>query len=231
MLQKIKKALSRFLNTRIGFILVVMVIMLSVVCVASEMEKGYDATLNIQYLFGDTIMRMFLENYIILAVALGIFLFLYAFLKNKLQEKKKIYWRIFVVGYIMAVLMILLVKPLHMNACYTIGDDSLNTAEALFSYAKDMIEDEYVTFQAENCEYKLETTAYIILGRVRAKHVEETFSYLYLYNQGDAIPIDHAYREIVEELVRESGGVCDITCYKNSHIIKTINGVELTSLR
>lgn len=234
MIQKIKNALSQFFNTRIGFIVIVMVIMFAVVYVASEMEKGYDATLGIQYLFVDTIVRMLLENYVILAFAFGIYLLLYGYVSSKMKDKahwKGRYSKLFTIGYIMIVLVILMMKPIHMNTYYVISDNSLNTAEALYCHAKDMIENEYVTFEAESCEYKEGSVSYTIFGRCRIEHVEETYSYLCLYDQRDVIPIDYAYEQIVKELVRESGGVCDITCYKNSHIVKAINGVELTSLR
>uniref|UniRef100_UPI0040565361 hypothetical protein n=1 Tax=Acetatifactor sp. TaxID=1872090 RepID=UPI0040565361 len=234
MIQKIKKALSRFFHTRIGFIIIAMTIMSSIVYVASEMEKAYDTTLGIQYLFVDTIVCMLLENYMILACAFGIFLFLYGYVSKKMKDK--LHWKrrtskLFIAGYLLIVLVILLLKPLHRNTCYVIGDNSLNTAEVLYYHAKDMIEQKYVTFQAENCEFQEASFTYTLLGGRRVEHVEETYSYLCLYDRRDVIPIDYAHHQIVQELVRQSGGKCDITCYKNSHIITAINGIELTSLK
>lgn len=148
-----------------GFWLILLACVAASIITASKMEKLYDETLGIQYLLMDTILRMLLENYVLIIVGIAVFYILRSWLNTALKDKpcwKKIYSKVFCAGYFIVLPCIILCKPIHMNTYYELGGDSLNTAQVLYYHRKDAIEEEYLTFQAEPCEVVEGTVKYTL---------------------------------------------------------------------
>lgn len=183
--------------------------------------KMYEETLEIRYYFEDTIMQIIRRSLLGITIGVIILLVVLYFLYRKIEKKTM---RKILAAYSVLVLVALSGLSVPMNKCYELDGRAMRNVHVLFYCAKDMIEEEYVTFHDEPCEYRYEKSTDIFSSG-------DTFSYLCLNNRQDVIPIPFEYSSEIKEILKESGNVCDITCYKNSHIIKAINGVELISLR
>jgi len=183
--------------------------------------KKYDETLEVGYFFEDTVMQILGRSLFGIIVGILVLLVVLYFCYRKV--KKKTMGKI-LAAYFVVVLVVLSGLSVPMNKSYEIGGSAMKNAQVIFACARDMIEEEYVTFQDEPCEYRYEESNDLFGSR-------DTFCYLCLNNRKDVIPIPYEYFSEIREILEESGGVCHITCYKNSHLIRAINGVELTALR
>ena len=228
----IRQFLSRIIRTDIFTGVIGFIIFLGVYSVAGAIEEQYEKTLLLPFLFIHTIIRLVAENQLKIVFSVLI----YVIIKNVLLFKdfKSEFLKIFRIGYIILCFMIITGPTIRMNTSYKLDNHSLATFHILFYQGMDMIGNDFVTFNDEPCRMEHDVVTYYTIGNRRRrviKEKKETYDYLCLDNQRDMIPIPSGYYWKIESLLEESGGVCDITCYKYTHLIKSINGVELKDLR
>lgn len=183
--------------------------------------RMYNETLKLRYFLEDTVMRMINENIIGIVASILIIAVFVRFWKEKTRKQ---YFKKFVIGYIIVLLVVLSGLPVRRDTYYELNNSRMKNVQVLYYCIKDMIEDECVSFSNEPCEYRYETVAYFVDSK-------EYFPYLCMEGQGDMIPLPKEYSSEIKSIVKESEGICDIICYKNTHIIKAINGVELIDLK
>lgn len=191
-----------------------------------QMGQQYAKTLNLSYLFIYTILRLIGEKSNLILLGITILIFINTLVNEKIRKR---YTKVFFIGYTILCLMVLSGQTIRMNGGYALNDFPLTTAHVLYYQLKDMVGNEEITFSNEPCEVRYKRETYFSI--IDDDWIETVdYPYLYLNNQRDAIPIAPGYSWTIRNILEESNGVCDITCYKNTHIIKAINGVELTDL-
>lgn len=210
----------------------VIIFIIGFTCLLEYTYSQFAKTAEISYLFICTFLRMFSEHYILVAINIfwGVLIYRFINAPRPTRASKK-YSVIILIIYIIFCLIFLLGKPIRMNTMYTINKSPVSTTgHALFYQLKDIITNDEIIFTAEPCEldYKVET---FYTGQRGKKIESKAYDYLCLKKQNDIIPIPAKYVDQIQALLEESGGVCNVTCYKNSHIIKAINGVNLSYLK
>lgn len=213
------------------FVGVSLALLMSVTAVFGEaMQDGYLRTTKIQYLFGQTLTLIFWQNFGFVLVAMAVSGRIYDYMANKRYEKTTI--RNMLIGFNVILFLILVNRPISLNSYYYLGGEPVSNMQMLGCQIKDMAENEYVTFKFEKCEVirGSETNTMFQAGTRRTQTTYSYQPYVYLHNQNDSIPIDERCMKAIKELIDESGNICEITCYKNSHIITAIDGVPIASL-
>ena len=214
------------------FASLIIIFIIGFTCLLEYTYSQFAQTEKISYLFVCTFLRMFSDHYILVAISIFFGLFIYRFINAPRPTKEsKRYSVIILFIYIIFCLIFLLGRPIRMNTMYTINKSPVSTTgHALFYQLKDIITNDEIIFTSEPCEldYKVET----FYSGKRGKKIEsKAYDYLCLKNQNDVIPIPSKYASKIQTILEKSGGICDVTCYKNSHIIKAINGVNLSDLK
>lgn len=225
----IGELLSRILSSDIFKGTIGVIIIGIIFFIPLAIEELYEKTLLLPLLFIHTIIRLVAEN----PIELLIFALIYAFINILATDDfKKIYFKTFRVCYFILCFIIITGQTLRMNTSYKLDNGPLTTAHILFYQVLDMIGNDTVTFYDEPCRMGYDTVTYYTIKRRGYSIVErtESYDYLCLDNQQDMIPIPSGYYREIEKLLEEAEGVCDITCYKYTHLIKAINGVELKDL-
>ena len=192
--------------------------------------EQYTQTCKLPYLTVYTFLCMFAEKYLLLLLSFIILYFTNALAESKIKGQCA---KIFFIGYALLWLLILSGQTVRMNADYILNNRPLTTAHVLFYQIKDLAQNEEVTFFEEPCEL-IGKREYFFLPQKKKSIFgiqSEVYSYISLNNQKDIIPISSDHFSEIYNILEESGGICDVTCYKNSHIIKAINGIELPNLK
>lgn len=215
------------------------VIIIMILYLLLGMGEQYEKTLLLPFLFIYTIVQLVVEH----TLPFLFCTFIYVWIKNYVtlvgDEHKSNFFKMFRVGYFVLCFCIIAGQTIHMNASYELNNNKLTTAHILCYQVLDMVGNDTVTFIEEPCRLECDMVSYhtlmrqgIIKGRrsISIKKHTESYYYLCLDNQRDMIPIPSEYIREIEESLEENEGVCDITCYKYTHLIKAVNGVELKDL-
>jgi len=223
--------LSRIISSDIFKAVIVLMILFLLLIVVKEQ---YEKTLFLPFLFIYTIAELVEEH----TLQFLFCAFIYVWIKNYVtlagDDHKSNFFKMFSVGYFILCFCIIAGQTIRMNDSYELHNNRLTTAQILCYQVLDMTGNDSVTFYAEPCRTKRDMISHFTFSKVgrrhRIKRKTETYDYLCLDNQGDMIPIPSGYVREIDELLEENEGVCDITCYKYTHLIKSINGVELKDL-
>jgi len=224
----IGELLSRIINSDIFMGAIGFIIFYILYIIPSAILEQYEKTLLLPYLFIYTILRLVVEK----PLQILFYAFIFVFLKKLLFDNFKNKWfKIFCASYIMICFLFLAGQTIDMNTSYELHNRPLTTTHVLCYQVLDMIGNDTVTFYDEPCRTESKGVSYYTKRkRKRFRKKVEFYDYLCLDKQRDVIPIPSKYCSEIEKLLEEHGGVCDITCYKNTHLIKAINGVELKDL-
>ncbi len=197
-----------------------------------SIEQKYNETLNMFYLFLYTLLRIPYEHYILTGIGISVALFIKRYLNIPVPTEESLRrTKIVLAGYAVIWLVILLGQPTRMNTCYTISNAPVSTAaHTLFYQLKDLVTNDEITLRNEPCSLFEETENYLLITQYDVSIQSEYYDYIYLKNQKSIVPFPSNYKYRVSRLLEESGGKCTITCYKHTHIVKAVNGIDLTDL-
>uniref|UniRef100_UPI0040573369 hypothetical protein n=1 Tax=Acetatifactor sp. TaxID=1872090 RepID=UPI0040573369 len=223
-----KALFSRIANSRIVYELIVFLAIALACYMIRWPEMRYVESLEMKYLFMHMLLRLLEEKYLLLALSVLIW---EVVIEVIFRETERRYKKMILCGYVALWVIIFSGLSIRMNRCYELNRFPVRTAEIFCRQVGDMVLEEEVTFYMEPCEIESDRVIYWVFSPRGIYVEEEWYSYLCLNNQRDKIPIASEFVTGIRDILEETGGVCNITCYKNSHIITAINGMELTGLR